>query len=316
MAVLGTFGGHPHLSRGGANKRSVWHLSTRSYPGSHFATFPPALVEPMILAGTSQHGACAECGAPYERVVERVNDSNWQLRKANGAGAGSLTNGHNASHGAGVDHDLPVRQVATLDWQPTCACGAPDGWQDGDHEIISSPTGEMTGEDPTLTIGRAGWNRPRGENEGQRPITRYEQRHYAEQLKTSPYRTQMEAEAGRSAFEHYVRTDKSGARPVPHDLLDAWIERGWLVRVAVPAWQPAETVPCTVLDPFVGSGTTIKVALQHKRRAIGVDISNTYLDELVPERIAGIAQELSGEFRTITDDNTNTSDLPLFAAAD
>ena len=36
----------------GANKRSVWTVPTRSYKGAHFATFPPALIEPCILAGS------------------------------------------------------------------------------------------------------------------------------------------------------------------------------------------------------------------------------------------------------------------------
>lgn len=33
------------------NRRSVWTLATRPFKGAHFATFPPALVEPCILAG-------------------------------------------------------------------------------------------------------------------------------------------------------------------------------------------------------------------------------------------------------------------------
>ncbi len=36
----------------GANKRSVWKVATRPYKGAHFATFPPALIEPCILAGS------------------------------------------------------------------------------------------------------------------------------------------------------------------------------------------------------------------------------------------------------------------------
>ena len=36
----------------GANKRSVWTIATKGFPGAHFATFPPALVEPCILAGS------------------------------------------------------------------------------------------------------------------------------------------------------------------------------------------------------------------------------------------------------------------------
>jgi len=37
---------------GTRNKRSVWHVATQPYSGSHFATFPEALIEPCILAGS------------------------------------------------------------------------------------------------------------------------------------------------------------------------------------------------------------------------------------------------------------------------
>jgi DNA modification methylase len=37
---------------GKANRRSVWTVATQPYKGAHFATFPPALVEPCILAGS------------------------------------------------------------------------------------------------------------------------------------------------------------------------------------------------------------------------------------------------------------------------
>lgn len=34
------------------NKRSMWTVATVPYTGAHFATFPPALIEPCILAGS------------------------------------------------------------------------------------------------------------------------------------------------------------------------------------------------------------------------------------------------------------------------
>jgi site-specific DNA-methyltransferase (cytosine-N4-specific) len=34
------------------NKRSVWTIPTQSFDGAHFATFPEALVEPCVLAGS------------------------------------------------------------------------------------------------------------------------------------------------------------------------------------------------------------------------------------------------------------------------
>jgi len=38
------------------NRRSVWTVATRPYKGAHFATFPPALIEPCILAGAPFDG--------------------------------------------------------------------------------------------------------------------------------------------------------------------------------------------------------------------------------------------------------------------
>lgn len=34
------------------NKRTVWSIPTEAFPEAHFATFPQALVEPCILAGS------------------------------------------------------------------------------------------------------------------------------------------------------------------------------------------------------------------------------------------------------------------------
>lgn len=40
----------------GRNRRSVWTVSTKPYKGAHFATFPPQLIEPCILAGCPAGG--------------------------------------------------------------------------------------------------------------------------------------------------------------------------------------------------------------------------------------------------------------------
>lgn len=48
--------GNGGLSRRAAgetrNKRSVWNVTTFSYPEAHFATYPPDLIKPCIMAGT------------------------------------------------------------------------------------------------------------------------------------------------------------------------------------------------------------------------------------------------------------------------
>lgn len=53
------------------NKRSVWEVGVKPFSEAHFAVFPIELIEPCILAGTSAHGNCADCGSPYQRVIEK-----------------------------------------------------------------------------------------------------------------------------------------------------------------------------------------------------------------------------------------------------
>jgi DNA modification methylase len=40
----------------GRNKRDVWTVATAPFKGAHFATFPPKLIEPCILAGCPKGG--------------------------------------------------------------------------------------------------------------------------------------------------------------------------------------------------------------------------------------------------------------------
>ena len=62
------FGGGDNAGR---NQRNFWLLGPEPYAEAHFATFPTEIPRRAILAGTSAHGACPTCGAPWERVVER-----------------------------------------------------------------------------------------------------------------------------------------------------------------------------------------------------------------------------------------------------
>jgi DNA modification methylase len=40
------------ITADGRNRRSVWTVTTKPFKGAHFATFPPELIEPCILAGS------------------------------------------------------------------------------------------------------------------------------------------------------------------------------------------------------------------------------------------------------------------------
>jgi DNA modification methylase len=170
----GTFGTHvPWESDGsGRNKRSVWTVSAKPYKGAHFAVFPMDLIEPCVLAGTSEKGCCPMCGTPWERETVREGDvpmtarrehlakastdPERRLNKAGGTAKSTL--------GAGTGGDVPLASTRTVGWHPGCGC---------------------------------------------------------------------------------------------------------------PAHEP---VPCTVMDPFSGSGTTGVVSLDHGRAYIGLDINESYAD--------------------------------------
>jgi len=96
------------------NKRSVWKVNTVPYREAHFATFPPALIEPCILAGTSERGVCPECGMPWIRQVEHKN---MVIRKTDRmADLGEF--GRTQSSGT----MLSPPETKTIGWLPSCQC--------------------------------------------------------------------------------------------------------------------------------------------------------------------------------------------------
>lgn len=106
------------------NKRSVWDVATFSFPEAHFATFPPDLVEPCVLAGTSARGCCVVCRTPWRRVTAEVETGSTQKMPAGHATkAGSHSPvDHNAEGRDLAPGDNPVMATVTLGWYPACAC--------------------------------------------------------------------------------------------------------------------------------------------------------------------------------------------------
>ncbi|MFX4303023.1 DNA-methyltransferase [Alicyclobacillus tolerans] len=93
------------------NKRDVWTIPTSPYPGAHFATFPPALVEPCIVAGAPEWGVVLDpfngagtsglvatrCGRRYIGI--ELNPDYVEISKRRIIADAPLINGVDTPHG-------------------------------------------------------------------------------------------------------------------------------------------------------------------------------------------------------------------------
>lgn len=290
---------HAHNGFGGSSRRagqppieirrsarSVWRITTSPYPDAHFATFPPELPRRCIMAGTSERGCCPECGAPWRRIVA-VDRAGAALPHDGDTKNAALYIDSTNRLGPGVQDTR-----STSGWRPSCAHGSVDEAEsrlalaDSDFEIIPTPLAPDSVDKATRhtrrqVTGRRGLDRPRSDGEGTRPITRFEQRLYAQQLRAleGDARLELIQRFGETTWQHYVRTDPEGARPLPPAVLEELLERGVLTYVTPPAFVPLEPVPCVVLDPFAGSGTVGMVAQSLSRRAVLIDLSADYISQ-------------------------------------
>lgn len=165
----------------GAGEQRICPCGAQSWV-SHFATFNERMVLPCILAGTSEHGCCHHCGAPYERILKAGYYGDWHPNGGRGHNSKTVNNTakmatsmvRRAKNGDPVNsiakkngaHDQVYRPPATIGWRPTCS-----------HPLF-----------------------------------------------------------------------------------------------------PSESIPCTVLDPFTGSGTVGLVALQHGRNFVGIELRSEYAE--------------------------------------
>jgi len=104
------------------NKRSVWKVNTVPYREAHFATFPEKLIEPCVLAGTSERGVCPECGKPW---IRQVGKQTIYLSNAAKAGTTALAGKGHTSSQVRENHDIrlgPCTQTETIGWLPSCQC--------------------------------------------------------------------------------------------------------------------------------------------------------------------------------------------------
>ncbi len=211
--------------------------------------------------------------------------SAWPCQRRNEVGAGSLPNGKREARPARMPEGLKEKDLVGVPWRVAFALQA-DGWYLRSDIIWAKPN-------------------PMPESVTDRPTKAHE---YVFLLAKQP-KYYWDADAireaatpdgiareGRARLSAYDAPGQTANRRTTSD--GAWLEAG---RNARSVWEIATqptpeahfaTYPealvrrCilagskpgdTVLDPFVGSGTTCLVARKHGRRAIGIDLSLEYL---------------------------------------
>lgn len=105
---------------GGRNRRDVLAIAGEKFTGAHFATFPRALVEPFILAGSSPR-CCEQCGAPWTRITKKSRFKDPKDGRNSCRGQGSQREGTGKSVREGREW-LRIDTVETIGWRPSCTC--------------------------------------------------------------------------------------------------------------------------------------------------------------------------------------------------
>jgi DNA modification methylase len=222
----------------GVGMGDLWTITTEPFRGAHFATFPSELPRRCILAGTSARGACADCGAPWERTVEQEQ----HFQSGSGMSGNPIVgkNGHKLQ-GGGSTGDIrkgPVNSTTTTGWQPTCTCHG--------HFALAEVVipARISKEDASALWGADS----NGEYLGQ-------------STKGHSANGVQDASAIKQRIIENATTDRTVTRQVYRS--DLPLDK-----------HPVR--PCTVLDPFGGSGTTGAVAIELGRHAILIELNPEY----------------------------------------
>jgi DNA modification methylase len=109
------------LSDGETGDPLALAVATQSFREGHFAVFPEKLIEPLIMAGTSEKGCCPTCGKAWERVIEKRYVKSPKHCEGSVVGRREKT-GSNGFDGAGMPRVNAVHE--TTGWRQACECVA------------------------------------------------------------------------------------------------------------------------------------------------------------------------------------------------
>ena len=108
------------------NKRTVWTVSVANFPSAHFATFPEKLIEPCILAGTSEKGCCPKCLSPWKKIIKREEQLITVYNSSKNKNSCDIFNNKIDNKKMPQDKEEYRILFKNKGWEPTCNCGEKD----------------------------------------------------------------------------------------------------------------------------------------------------------------------------------------------
>jgi DNA modification methylase len=242
----------------GANARTVWTIPTQPTPDAHFATFPEALAERCILAGTSQYGACSTCGTVIE--LRNADDESTTVSSVReGRDAGQEEESAQALLWNPVRESLSVESQdhgeRLLHHDQRVRAGLPPEASERENRLRDEASACDGGDAREIAHGERDCSSPGREQGKQRAL---------ESRITDHDGTQSPTEAQEKA--HQVPPLRRAHRSL-----------GACSNCKSDLTQPGATRPDVVLDPFFGSGTVGKVAERLGRKWVGIELNPAYV---------------------------------------
>ena len=244
--------------KGKRNKRSVWTVNTKAYKKSHFAVYPPELIEPCVL--TTPVKVCSSCGKGYKRII--ITESLLTEEEV---------------------EELKKREVKDKNENPYSVKGS--DYRKHYIEFRNLPHHELMRNYIQDARRLKGITIKQIEDEfgNQSP------HHWFE--KNGNYPSKDDWIILKSILDFDDTFDKqmteifykSGLKG-DNDYVNYGFEKDCIC-------DTDETKPAVILDMFAGSGTTGGVAEKHGRNSILIELNPEYA-KLIPERIKSIKDEV------------------------
>ncbi len=124
-------------AKSGRRHHDVWVIPTRGFDGEHIAPFPTTFVKLMLDSGSSEHGCCNNCMAPYQRIVAegvgKVKPINGRVVTNTNRGVRKQSSNDDYYNEKKVNRHpiMPKERITrsmgqrkTLGWSATCVCDA------------------------------------------------------------------------------------------------------------------------------------------------------------------------------------------------